>query len=353
MTAPKVDTSIYPNGVPKPLPKGITLQDVVKSMPKEVFQKDMTKAWTNVVITITAMALSEYLLTICPWYLLPLAWAFAGTAFTGAFVVGHDCGHLSFARSHLINDIVGIGMFLPLFYPFESWRIKHNFHHNNTNKLDVDNAWQPFQKDYYKSTSSTERVIMRLIKGPLWYLASVGHWIKEHFFLSSFTAEQQPKVKFSLACVYIAAAIFFPTMLATVGVWGLVKYWLIPFLGFHFWMSTFTMVHHTLPHLPFLPEGQWSDVQARLTMTVHCEYPQWIEFLCHHINVHIPHHVSTGIPSYNLRKAHDSLKKTWGPHLHEAVFGFGLIKDIITNCHLYDEIDCYVPFSKVDNQKSH
>lgn len=50
------------------------------------------------------------------------------------------------------------------------------------------------------------------------------------------------------------------------------------------------MVHHTLPHLPFLPEGQWSDVQARLTMTVHCEYPQWIEFLCHHINVHIPHH---------------------------------------------------------------
>jgi len=308
----------------------------------------MVKAYTNVLITVTAMALSEYLIMISPWYLLPFAWAFAGTAFTGAFVIGHDCGHLSFGRDHLTNDIVGIISFLPLFYPFESWRIKHNFHHNNTNKLHVDNAWQPFQNDYYQSASGVERFIMRIIKGPIWWFASVGHWIKEHFFLSSFTPEQHHKVKISLVCVHIAAAIFFPTMLATVGVWGLVKYWLMPFLGYHFWMSTFTMVHHTLPHLPFLPENEWNDVQARLTMTVHCEYPAWIEFLCHHINVHIPHHVSTGIPSYNLRMAHNALKAAFGPYIHEAVFGPALIKDIITHCHIYDKEECYVSFDKGD-----
>jgi hypothetical protein len=43
----------------------------------------MLKAWTTVVITVTACALSEYLLVISPWYLLPFVWAFAGTAFTG------------------------------------------------------------------------------------------------------------------------------------------------------------------------------------------------------------------------------------------------------------------------------
>jgi len=348
----EVNLKLYPNGIPKPFPENISLNQVIKSMPKEVFQKDMTKAFTHVLITIAAVALSEFLLVISPWYLLPFVWAFAGTAFTGFFVVGHDCGHLSFSHSYMVNDVVGILSFLPFFYPFESWRIKHNLHHSNTNKLDIDNAWQPFQKEFFNSSSSVERTIMILIKGPLWFMASIGRWIKEHFFLSTFTPDQHRKVKISLACVYFAASIFFPTMYHYVGVWGIVKYWLIPFLGYHFWMSTFTMVHHTLPHLPFLPAEKWSDVRARLTMTVHCEYPWWVEFLTHHINVHIPHHVSTGIPSYNLRQAHDSLMNTYGKYLHQAVFGWDLIKEITTTCHLYDEIECYVPFSEATNNQT-
>jgi omega-6 fatty acid desaturase (delta-12 desaturase) len=347
----EVNFKVYTNGIPKPLPDTITLSDVIKSMPKEVFQKNMWKAWSNVLITILAVALSEWFIMISPWYLLPFAWAFAGTAYTGFFVIGHDCGHFSFARSHLLNDIVGILSFLIFFYPFESWRIQHNLHHNNTNKLHVDNAWQPFQQDYFNKASPSERSIMTLIKGPFWYFASIGHWIKEHFFLSSFEEKQLNKVKISLAVVYIAAAIFFPTMLYNVGIWGLVKYWFIPFLGYHFWMSTFTMIHHTLPHIPFLPEEKWSDVKARLTMTVHCEYPYWIEFLTHHINVHIPHHVSTSIPSYNLRMAFNSLKVTYGKHLQETVFCWELLKDVITTCHLYDEKEIYIPFSEADVYK--
>lgn len=37
-----------------------------------------------------------------------------------------------------------------------------------------------------------------------------------------------------------------------------------------------------------------------------------IEILCHDINVHIPHHISSRIPSYNLRAAHKSLQENWG-----------------------------------------
>lgn len=37
-----------------------------------------------------------------------------------------------------------------------------------------------------------------------------------------------------------------------------------------------------------------------------------IEILCHDINVHIPHHISPKIPSYNLRAAHKSLQENWG-----------------------------------------
>ena len=37
-----------------------------------------------------------------------------------------------------------------------------------------------------------------------------------------------------------------------------------------------------------------------------------IEILCHDINVHVPHHISPRIPSYNLRAAYDSIKQNWG-----------------------------------------
>lgn len=37
-----------------------------------------------------------------------------------------------------------------------------------------------------------------------------------------------------------------------------------------------------------------------------------VEILCHDINVHIPHHISPRIPSYNLRDAHQSLQENWG-----------------------------------------
>lgn len=48
--------------------------------------------------------------------------------------MGHDCGHRSFSENKLVEDIVGTLMFMPLVYPFEPWRIKHNQHHAQTNK---------------------------------------------------------------------------------------------------------------------------------------------------------------------------------------------------------------------------
>jgi omega-6 fatty acid desaturase (delta-12 desaturase) len=347
----KVDRKVYPSGIPDTLPDHVTLTEVVKSMPKEVFQKNMWKAWQSVIVTVISVALSFPLLYYSPWYVLPVSWFIAGTAWTGLFVIGHDCGHLSFSRSKLVNDVVGTLVFLPLFFPFEPWRIRHNFHHSHTNKLEVDNAWQPFQKSWYTEAGPTERVVMRLVKTQLYWIASAGHWINFHFFPSTFGPEHKARTTFSVALVLAFAAVAFPLVSWNVGVWGLFKFWLVPLVGFHFWMSTFTLVHHTLPHIPFLPAQKWSDARARLTLTVHCEYPKWIEFLCHHINVHVPHHVSTGIPQYNLRMAHNALKARWGKYMHEVTFGLPLIRDITTQCHIYNEEKCYVDFATADSDK--
>ena len=42
---------------------------------------------------------------------------------------------------------MGILMFMPLIYPFEPWRLKHNQHHAFTNQLVQDTAWHPLMKE--------------------------------------------------------------------------------------------------------------------------------------------------------------------------------------------------------------
>ncbi len=85
---------------------------------------------------------------------------------------------------------------------------------------------------------------------------------------------------------------------------------------------------------------------TKVLIIVHCDYPHWIKILCHDINVHIPHHISQKIPSYNLRLAHDSLRKNWGKYLNEAKWDWRLMKTIMTKCHIYDEENNYVAFDE-------
>ncbi|EFJ18198.1 hypothetical protein SELMODRAFT_153911 [Selaginella moellendorffii] len=320
----------------EPVPEGLSLNDVVKTLPKEVFEVDDFKAFKTVAITVSSVAAGYAALAVAPWYLYPIVYAFLGTAVTGLFVIGHDCGHNSFSKSQLVNDVVGTIVMTPLIYPFEPWRIKHNTHHAHTNKLIMDTAWQPFRPHQYDNGSPLVRGVIRATMGPLWWMASVGHWIFWHFDLSKFRPQEQPKVKVSLAAVAAFAALVLAPLLVTQGPVGFVKWWLVPWLGFHFWMSTFTMVHHTAPHIPFKPNREWYAVEAQLNGTVHCDYPAWIDLLCHDISVHIPHHVSTKIPSYNLRKAYAAIQEKWDRHLNKAEFGFPLMNTILDQCNLFD-----------------
>lgn len=330
----------------RPIDAQLHLRDIIKTLPNEVFVKDPRKAWLKVAINVLLVGLGYWGLAVSPWFLLPLVWIFTGTALTGFFVIGHDCGHRSFSNRNWVNDLVGHLMFLPLIYPFHSWRILHNHHHKHTNKLDVDNAWDPFTPELYDTFPPLLKWGYRMMRGRFWWIGSIAHWAVLHFNWTKFEGKEREQIRFSALVVLISAAISFPIMLFTLGIWGFVKFWLLPWLVYHFWMSTFTIVHHTMPDIPFKPADEWNEVEAQLSGTVHCDYPRWVEFLCHDINVHIPHHISTGIPWYNLRKAHQSLKENWGDYLYECKFSWSLMKRIGDYCHLYDAQTNYRTFKQ-------
>ncbi len=334
------------NQEPFPIDPDLRLRDILDTLPREVFLKNPRKAWLKVIINVLMVALGYGSIILSPWFLLPFAWVFTGTALTGFFVIGHDCGHRSFSNRKWVNNLVGHLVFLPLIYPFHAWRILHNHHHKHTNKLSVDNAWDPFLSDFYANAPRHVRWGYWSIRGRLWWLGSIAHWALLHFKWSEFEGKEREQIRFSALFVIIGAAILFPALIATTGIWGFVKFWLLPWLVYHFWMSTFTIVHHTVPEIPFTPESEWHEATAQLAGTVHCDYPRWVEFLCHDINVHVPHHISTAIPWYNLRQAHQILKDNWGDHIKEKQFSWSLMQEITDKCHLYDDTNYYRSFQE-------
>jgi omega-6 fatty acid desaturase (delta-12 desaturase) len=329
----------------------LRLKEIIKTLPKECFQKNMVKAWSSALITVVMVALGYLSIAYAPWFLLPFAWILTGTALTGSFVVGHDCGHRSFAKRRWVNDLVGHLFMMPLIYPFHGWRIMHNLHHNYTNKMDVDNAWQPLRPEEYATIPAWLRQAYQFMRGKFWWMGSIAHWALLHFNPARFERKDRAQMKLSVVVVVVFAAIAFPLMFATIGVWGFVKFWLMPWLVYHFWMSTFTLVHHTLPNIAFQEPDEWDAAKAQLSGTVHCEYPLWIEWLCHHINVHVPHHLSTAIPSYNLRLAHESLRQNWGDYLCERSFSWELMQEIMDECQLYHPEKGYQTFHEFQSSK--
>jgi acyl-lipid omega-6 desaturase (Delta-12 desaturase) len=349
MTA-TLDTSVAPSTDFSKL----RLSDIVQSLPKACFVQNPVKAWTAVISNVLAVVLGYCAIAYSPWFLLPVAWFFTGTALTGFFVIGHDSGHRSFAQKTWVNDFVGHLFMLPLIYPFHSWRILHNFHHLHTNKLDVDNAWRPFTEEFYDSLPTPVRMGYRAIRGYFWWVGSIAHWFTIHFDWRTFEGKERGQVRFSSLLVIGSAAIFFPLLIWQTGIGGFVKFWFIPWMVYHFWMSTFTLVHHTILDVPFRPAEEWNAAEAQLAGTIHCDYPRWVEWLCHDINVHVPHHVSTAIPSYNLRMAHQALKVQWGDVIRECKFSWSLMREIADHCHLYEQERNYQSFRDYrDRQKQH
>ncbi|KAF7152988.1 hypothetical protein RHSIM_Rhsim01G0034400 [Rhododendron simsii] len=159
----------------EPLPDNVTLKDIIGTLPKKVFEIDDMKAWKSVLISVTSYVLGLFMISKSPWFLLPLAWAWTGTAITGFFVIGHDCAHKSFSKNKLVEDIVGTLAFLPLIYPYEPWRFKHDQHHAKTNMLSEDTAWHPVWREEFDSSPVLRKAIIYGY-GPFRPWMSIGHW---------------------------------------------------------------------------------------------------------------------------------------------------------------------------------
>eukprot|EP01113_Clastostelium_recurvatum_P005982 TRINITY_DN126_c0_g1_i2.p1 TRINITY_DN126_c0_g1~~TRINITY_DN126_c0_g1_i2.p1 ORF type:complete len:776 (-),score=232.97 TRINITY_DN126_c0_g1_i2:56-2383(-) len=315
---------------PKAIPAGVSLADIFNSLPKDVFAQDKFKAYSSIFASVFWICLSAAITSRLPWFIKPIGWLLSGISITGLFAIAHDCMHGSFAKSKLVNDIVGTLVLLPLGYSFLSAKTHHKY----------QAAAAAPRTPALKATAP----LLASSKGYTFWLRSVANWMTQTFDVNMYRTEDQTRVRIGLVLVAAFAALFVPSMWSSFGLLGLFNYWLLPLVAYHVVLATVNL----LPSVLF---------EGAANLWVHCEYPQLFEFVTHDIGIMLPRQISSSIPHYNLRKAYIALKQNWGDYIHECTFDSVLLHELIAKSqnippHVFSpftHVPCVTPFRAAFN----
>ncbi len=328
-----------------------TLRDVRQAIPPELRRPDHRKAIgviTLVVAQVVVAIAGASLVWATGWWLLaPVSWAISSIVMCALFVIGHDCAHGSLLRSRGTMHVIGHITLSIVGYPYWGWKYSHDGHHRHTNQLgrgdDVysDNAWNPELFDVYGGLGRPSRFVYRACR-TFPPLGSFLHMLAYCWPPSRFRAGRHRR-RVTLSVVIAVATI----AAIVAGLWlglgsplAVLHFWLIPAVAFHAWMALYTYLHHTADDITFHESEEWNPFRAQVEGTVNVFAPRWISALHLNIDVHVPHHVSTSIPSYHLRAANAALSDSeWGPHLRERRLTIGYLYAQIAGCGLWSIAD--------------
>lgn len=223
-----------------------------------------------------------------------------------AFIVFHDCTHGSFLRSRRANSLVGVATGLLVWMPFRAWQHEHAVHHATSGDLDRRGIGdiKTLTVAEYRALPAWRRVGYRLFRNPLvmfglgWLLVLV---LKPRFVRRGARKGVRNSVLgTNLALAVIVAALCFllgwrdyllvqgPVFLVA----GALGIWL--FYVQHQFEDTYWQAHE-----------DWRYDRAALEGSSYLKLPRVLQFFTGNIGFHHVHHLSVGIPNYNLQKAHE------------------------------------------------
>jgi acyl-lipid omega-6 desaturase (Delta-12 desaturase) len=226
------------------------------------------------------------------------------------FVIQHDCGHGSFFRSTLANNIAGriLGVFT--LTPYDYWRRAHASHHATSGNLGRRGIGDihTLTVAEYSALGRWGRFAYRFYRHPLvlfglgpTYLFVLKHrlpvdlpWSRREMWLS-------------VLATNLAIAGTITALILAIGPVGLMKIQgpvilLASALGV--WMF---FVQHQFEDAHWRREGEWNVHQAALAGSSHYVLPRVLRWLTANIGLHHVHHLCSRIPNYRLQECVNEL----------------------------------------------
>jgi omega-6 fatty acid desaturase (delta-12 desaturase) len=318
--------------LPRPLPSTAEWRAAVAR-----FEEPSTwRAVVQIVDTLGPIALLWWLVSLALqhsfWLALPLA-ALIGALLVRVFIFFHDCGHGSFFRSRLANDVIGFVAGLLTFTPYYHWRWQHALHHATAGDLDrrgAGDVWTMTVQEYLES-SRWRRFAYRLSRNPfvLFVVAPVYLFVFRQRVPSARASQRERR---SVWWMNLALA----GMIVAMGLWlGFVEYLALQLVAMAVagaggvWLF---YVQHQFEDAYWERGEDWDYTAAALRGSSFYALPMVLRWLSGNIGFHHVHHLSPRVPNYNLERCHRSVS------MFRDVKGltlFGSLKSL--RLHLWDE----------------
>jgi len=294
-------------------------------------------------------------------------WFLMGTAFTGWWVLAHECGHRGFSDSELLCDLVGYPLHSLLLVPYFSWQYSHAKHHAKTNHMLDGESHVPPGKSYAgmfkgmhdlvgEDAFACWELFTHLVLGwPMYIIFNTTGarrtpegdkitTVHDHFRPSSklFPAHRKWDFRVFLSTVGCLATLAGLYMLGDA--YGHKKigmlYW-PSYLWCNAWLVLYTWLQHTAPDLPHFGEDEWTWVRGALC-TIDRPYGPF-DWMHHRIgSTHVAHHLFSYLPCYHAAEATAALKAYLGPKglYHYDPTPFPLAAWRVTHeCHFVEAVN--------------
>jgi omega-6 fatty acid desaturase (delta-12 desaturase) len=244
-------------------------------------------------------------LQVSIWLTLALVIPTAGFM-TRTFIVFHDCTHGSFMRSRRANDAIGVVLGLLVWLPYRGWQHEHAVHHATAGDLDRRGVGDvaTLTVGEYDALSWPRRIKYRLYRHPL-VMFGLG-WLLVLVLNPRFVPHgAKPRVRNSVLLTDLLLALIVAAACLSIGwrnylivqgsvflVGGAVGIWLF-------------YVQHQYEDAYWQNHDNWRYDHAALAGSSYLKLPGVLRFFTGNIGFHHVHHLSVGIPNYNLQAAHE------------------------------------------------
>lgn len=303
------------------------LREIRRLIPRECLRPQPLRSWWTLIRILICAAVCLYLISLVQpssgislfWQLpvLVALWIFYGWVLVGLFALGHECGHYSFSKVRWINTLIGHLCMAPLANGFHSWKLTHNHHHAYTQLRgqEVDWAVHLMTREELNSLSWKKGFMTRLgyalpfgiLLWISWNALRRGFALSRLLPKAQWKRERHPLMLSNLATLLILALLY-GGLWHQAGLAGVFRYFGIPAAIAMLTGWTHIILQHAGENSILYEKDGWTPARGQLVSTFDIRFPAWLEYLWCNVNIHIPHHISPGIPWYHLKKVSEIIR---------------------------------------------
>lgn len=237
------------------------------------------------------------------------------------FIIQHDCGHGSFFKSRIANDMTGRLISLLTFTPYDLWRKAHNVHHAGSGNLNRRGAGaiDTLTVKEYKALAPRARFFYRfyrhpmvlLVLGPPIYILLLQRFapMQSVPFLKDYHPIPARQAWKSVMALNFSLLVLYGGLMAFLG-WKTIVLLYLPVLLVAFWAGQWLFfVQHQFEDSYWAPNDQWHFSKAAVEGSSYYALPAVLQWFTGNIGFHHIHHLCTGIPNYRLQECFDANKE--------------------------------------------